>query len=78
MATYHYTKEFCREMLDLWLEAEKAVATGQSYKIGTRQLTRADLGDIASRIEYWRNELDSLEDGRGRGCKVFRGVPRDL
>lgn len=78
MASVHYTKEFCREMLDLWLEAEKAVAAGKSYKIGTRELQRADLGDIASRIEYWRNELDKFEDGKGRGCRVFRAVPRDL
>ena len=30
-----WTKEEARNMLALWIEAEKAVATGQSYKIGT-------------------------------------------
>lgn len=73
-----WTKEEARNMLTLWIEAEKAVATGQSYKIGTRSLTRADLSDIADRIKFWRSELEALEDGRGRGMRVFRAVPRDL
>lgn len=66
-----------QEMLDLWLEAERAVTTGQSYKIGTRSLTRADVSDIASRISFWRNEVERLENGHGRGARVLRAVPRD-
>lgn len=73
-----WTKDEARNMLNLWLEAEKAVATGQSYKIGTRSLTRADLSDISERIKFWRGELEAFEDGKGRGMRVFRGVPRDL
>jgi len=71
-------KEEVRSMLQTWLEAEKAVATGQSYRIGTRQLTRANLSEIAERIKFWRHELELLEDGKGRGARVFRGVPRDF
>ena len=66
-----------QEMLDLWLEAERAVTTGQSYKIGTRSLTRADVSDIASRVSFWRNEVERLENGQGRGARVLRAVPRD-
>ena len=47
------TLDEAREHLKIWLDAEKAVATGQSYKIGTRSLTRANLSDIADRIKYW-------------------------
>lgn len=71
------TIDEARENLEMWLEAEKAVATGQSYKIGTRSLTRANLSDIAARIKYWRNELEQLESGT-RGMRVMRAVPRDL
>lgn len=71
------TIDEARENLKMWLEAEKAVATGQSYKIGTRSLTRANLSDIAARIKYWRNELEQLESGT-RGMRVMRAVPRDL
>lgn len=72
------TIDEARENLKMWLDAEKAVATGQSYKIGTRSLTRASLDHITARIKYWRNEIDRLENGGGRGAKVMRFVPRDL
>lgn len=73
------TLDEARANLQMWLEAEKAVATGQSYRIGTRQLNRVDLSKIAERITYWRNEVAKLESGRkGGGMKVMRAVPRDL
>lgn len=71
------TIDEARANLQMWLEAEKAVATGQSYQIGTRRLTRASLSDITERIRYWRTELERLENGRGAGASVFRAVPRD-
>lgn len=70
------TVDEARENLRMWLEAERAVATGQSYKIGSRSLTRANLSDITERIRFWRNELEKLENGR-TGARVFRAVPRD-
>ena len=72
------TIEEARANLNIWLEAEKAVATGQSYKIGGRSLTRANLSDITKRIAFWRNELDKLETGAGRGARALRAVPRDF
>lgn len=72
------TIEEARAKLQMWLEAEAAVATGQSYKIGTRSLTRASLSDIRQQISFWRNEVAKLESGRGSGMRVFRAVPRDF
>ena len=72
------TIDEARANLKMWLDAERAVATGQAYKIGTRSLTRANLSDIAARITYWRNELDKLESGGTGGIKVSRAVPRDI
>lgn len=71
------TIEEARENLRMWLDAEKAVASAQSYKIGGRNLTRANLSDITDRIKYWRNEIEKLESGR-TGARVMRAVPRDL
>lgn len=71
------TIDEAKENLRLWLDAEKAVATGQSYKIGTRSLTRANLSDIVERISFWRSEIAKLENGR-KGARVLRAVPRDL
>ncbi len=72
------TLKDARARLQMWLEAEAAVATGQSYKIGSRSLTRASLSDIRQQINFWRNEIAKLENGRGSGARVFRAVPRDF
>lgn len=72
------TLEDAKENLQIWVDAQKAVATGQSYKIGTRSLTRASLSDILKMIRYWQNVIDELEAGVGRGARVLRGVPRDF
>jgi uncharacterized small protein (DUF1192 family) len=69
--------EEAREHLKRWLDAEMAVAMGQSYRIGSRELTRANVADIRERINYWRREVERLESGRS-GIRVLRGVPRDL
>ena len=66
-----------RQHLGAWLEADAAVATGQSYSIGTRSLTRADAACIAERIAFWRRIVEQLESGRS-GLRVLRAVPRDL
>ena len=67
-----------KEMLNLWLEAERAVATGKSYRIGSRQLQRCDMSEIREAQKYWRNELERIKSGRGRGMRVLQGVPRDF
>ena len=72
------TLDAAKENLQIWLEAQKAVSTGQSYKIGTRSLTRASLKEINDMIKYWLNVIDQLEAGVGRGARVLRGVPRDF
>lgn len=66
-----------KEMLTLWLDAERAVATGKSYRIGSRQLQRCDLKEIRDAQKYWRNQLAQAESGRGGGMRVIQGVPRD-
>ncbi|MEN6371901.1 MAG: DUF6148 family protein [Armatimonadota bacterium] len=72
------TLQQSQDYLELWLEAEKKVATGQSYKIGTRQLTRVDIAEIRRQINYWQSEVDRLSAGRSRGARVMRIIPRDL
>ena len=75
------TIEEARDMLRAWLEAERAVTTGQSYKIGTQSLTRANLSEIAARIKYWRGQVEELEAqevSNAGSIRVFRAVPRDF
>jgi len=64
-----------KEMLKGWMAAEKAVMSGQEYRIGSRNLRRADLQDIGQRIKYWQSEVERLE-GRSR-IRVQQVIPRD-
>ena len=42
----------------MWLDAEAALATSQSYKVGTRELRRADLPEVREQIEFWENKYN--------------------
>ncbi len=75
-----FSKQFCQQKLNTWLEAEEKVATGQEYQIGTRKLTRADLKEIRNEMEYWAEKLaeaEVSEKARGRN-RLYRFVPRDV
>ena len=52
-----FTKEMCEKHLNIWLEADLKVAQGQSYTIGARTLTRANVSEIARNIELWAERL---------------------
>lgn len=75
------TLDVARNHLSIWLKAEESVAIGsQSYKMGTRSLTRADLGEIRRQVQFWETKVLDLQNktaGRGRS-RGYRGVPRDL
>ena len=54
------------ERLELYYEAERKVLRGQSYTIGNRQLTRANLAEIRKAIKELESELEQMQ-GRSRG-----------
>ena len=49
--------EVASQMYTMYIEAEKAVLSGQSYSIGDRSVTRANLVEIQKGRNYWRSEL---------------------
>lgn len=74
------TLETAQKHLDAWLEAEMQVTNAQSYTIGSRTLTKANLTEIRKAIEYWQQKvtiLENLKKNNGRS-RVKRFVPRDL
>lgn len=75
-----FSKELCKQKLNTWLEAEEAVATGQSYQIGNRMLTRADLKQIREQMEYWAGKLAQAEaeEKSGGRNRAYRAVIRDV
>lgn len=74
-----FNKKICKEKMDTWMAAEEAIATGQSYQMGTRMLTRASLTAVRNEIEYWAGKLAEAEAAEQRGGRnrIFQFVPRD-
>lgn len=46
--------------LQLWLDAEAALAEARSYTIGNRQLTRSNLAEVQGAINYWQRIVSTL------------------
>lgn len=71
------TVEIAREKLNTWLEAEEALATSQSYTMGTMSLTRADLKQVRENITYWNDMVTKLERAGKERNRIYRGIPMD-
>ena len=69
-----FSKEMCRQKLNTWLAAEESVATGQSYQIGTRMLTRADLKQIREEMEYYPRRRPRKRTADATACTTLLPV----
>lgn len=61
-----------KNRLMMYYEAEEKILSGQSYTIGNRSLTRADLDTVLENIKKLENEIAVLE---GRRSKARRVIP---
>lgn len=65
----------------MYYQAEEAILSGaQSYSMGSRNLTRANLAEVRNTIEYLIRQIE-VEEARAKGkgkMKVMGGVPRDI
>lgn len=68
------TLQQAQSQLDMWIAADQAVASAQSYEIAGRKLTRADAAEITNKIEFWAKKVNRLSSGNG-GSRVRYGVP---
>ena len=59
------TLQQAQEHLDAWLAADMALSKGMSYTLntggGTRQLTRANAGEVSERIQYWTAQVAAIQ-----------------
>ena len=73
--------EDLKERLIAYRKCENAILDGaQSYAIGSRNMTRANLQEVAERIRYLEKEVANEESkaaGRGRN-RVVGVIPRDI
>jgi hypothetical protein len=70
------TLEQAQAKLEAYLAAETAVLSGQSYQIGGRTLTRANLFHIREGIETWDarvKQFDRSARGRTRARTMIVG-----
>lgn len=58
--------------LQLWLDAEEALAAGQKVAMEGRTLERADLAEVAKRVSYW--DLKCKRLSASRGARIGRVV----
>lgn len=68
--------ENLKERLNRYYEAEEKILTGQEYRIGTRNLRRADLSQVRSAIKDLEIEINRIENKGAR--RITRIVPRDI
>lgn len=69
--------EELRERLGLYRDAEEKILQGQSYTIGSRQLTRASLSSVQKMIKELETEIDVLEQRGTTKRRMCRAVPLD-
>jgi hypothetical protein len=67
--------EVKKARLRLYLAAEKAILSGQSYEIEGLKLTRANLKDVQTMVTKLEAAVEKLSGGGGARLKYI--VPRD-
>jgi len=65
-----------QDMYAQYLEAERVVLQGQSYSIGDRTLSRANLSEIRAGRQEWAGKVLALTTGK-TGIRMTRVIPRD-
>lgn len=73
--------DFYSKRLEMYLQAEQQILEGaQSYAVGGRNLTRANLGEIRAAIDDLYKRLaaaEAMQNGKGAN-KISGIVPRDV
>ena len=63
--------------LSEYLAAETAVLAGQSWSMGGKSMTKANLQFIQQGIEIWNARVKKLASNPSGGIRIFSGVPVD-
>ena len=57
-------QELLNQRLKQYIEAEEMILSGQSYQIGDRRLTRANLSDVRKMIDILLSQGAMLDDSK--------------
>ena len=77
MSNANAVLEIKKIRLNLYYEAEEKVLNSQSYTLGSKTLTRADLTSIQNMIKKLEGEIASLEQYGTMKRRSVRIVPVD-
>jgi hypothetical protein len=77
MSNANTVLEIKKNRLKLYYEAEEKVLNSQSYTLGSKTLTRADLTSIQNMIKKLEGEIASLEQYGTMKRRSVRIVPVD-
>jgi hypothetical protein len=77
MSNANAVLEIKKNRLQLYYEAEEKVLNSQSYTLGSKTLTRADLTSIQNMIKKLEGEIASLEQYGTTKRRSVRIVPVD-
>lgn len=77
MSNANTVLEIKKNRLKLYYEAEEKVLNSQSYTLGSKTLTRADLTSIQNMIKKLEGEIASLEQYGTTKRRSVRIVPVD-
>ncbi len=77
MSNANAVLEIKKNRLNLYYEAEEKVLNSQSYTLGSKTLTRADLTSIQNMIKKLEGEIASLEQYGTMKRRSVRIVPVD-
>lgn len=69
--------EMKKKRLQQYYDAEEKILKGQSYTLGSRQLTRADLATVQNKIKELEAEVDALQQRGTTKRRSARVVPID-
>lgn len=69
--------DFLKERLERYYDAETRILEGQSYRLGSRELTRANLKQVQDKIKELESQIDALEKNGTTKRKVYRVTPMD-
>ena len=75
--SYPITLAEAKAQLSAWQDASLALATGQSYSLGGRSLTRSNAMEVQQMITYWTRqvrELTALDNGATHGAHAVAVV----
>ena len=67
--------ELAKQRLEAYYQAEMAILTNQSYSIGSRSFTRANLAEVRNAIKELEAQVAQLEN---KTQKVRRIIPMDV